>query len=197
MNSSLVRSIFFVCISAVMASMAGGCAFGDRHVSLTYQPLSEPAAQSSGRAAITPFSDERRDPLVVGEVRNGYGMKTAKVLIDDQDAGAWLANAVSDELKRSGIEVVKIADANVTNELAIVTGSLQHLYTKSYMSHRCTVRAKILVTQYNVPVLSREYEGHSKVGAAFAGTSEYERAMEAALHDLLRQAVPDIIKALQ
>lgn len=93
----------------------GGCAFGTRHVNLTYPPDNKASlgtataeateAEGSGKPILfVKFSDMRGDREKVGHVRNGFGMKTAKVVADN-DVTQWVNQAILQQLKQVGFKV--------------------------------------------------------------------------------------------
>ena len=167
------------------------------NVALTYEAVAAPEGGNTGEVAVAKFSDTRQDKEIVGEVRNAMGLKTAKVLIGDQDAGAWAANALAAELERAGFRVAKVNDPVTANQSIVIQGSVSHLYTKMYMAHRTTVKVKMLVTKSRVPVLNKEYVGQAKAGAMFASTGEYEGVIQTALQEVMKQAIPEIIEAVK
>ena len=70
----------------IAGNLVAGCAFGERQASLGYPPAADEAVISSAEAApmsrggtvyIADFDDVRSDKMLVGHVRNGFGMKTA------------------------------------------------------------------------------------------------------------------------
>lgn len=187
----------YAVLAALLLTMSSGCAFGDRKMALTYEPALDASVKGSGRAAVVKFDDVRQDKVNVGEVRNGWGLKTASVVVQDQDAGAWMANALAAELERAGVSVTKCEQAASAKEPAVITGSLAELYTSSAFSNRCKVRGKIVVTKAGVPVLNKEYGGEASKANWVAATGEYEGVARAALQNMLKTAVPEILEAMK
>jgi hypothetical protein len=98
-----------------------GCAFGNRNVTLKYPPASElqtspppkplpvPAVEMPSVAVVV--NDTRQGPRnQVGVVRNGFGMHTADILTQD-DAAAWVKEALERELAAQGFRVVAVEGA--------------------------------------------------------------------------------------
>ena len=194
-HRSCVLALLTVC--ALLGTLSTGCAFGDRKIALTYTPALQSTRGNGGRIAVAKFGDTRQNKLVVGEVRNGYGLKTAKATIPNEDAGGWVANALASELEGAGYQIVKINDSTQTDEEIVVSGCLSEFYTKSYMKYRTTVKANIQVYQAGVPLLNKEYIGKCVAGVAWYNTSEFEKVSCSALQDLMKQAVPDIVAVLR
>jgi hypothetical protein len=183
-------------IGIMLAAMTAGCALGDRKIALLYKPVTKVAAGEPKNIAIVKFKDLRKNPDV-GEVRNGYGMKTARVIAEGQDVGAWVANALADELTAAGCKITKYNDIAPPDSQISITGNVLEAYTKMYMSSTCTIRATINVSKANVPVLSKEYYGKHGVLALLADTGEYENAMQGALQDMMKKCVPEILEAIK
>ena len=181
----------------VCGAMTTGCALGDRSIALTYEPVTATPAAKAEKATIAKFDDLRSEKQIVGEVRNGYGMIMAHVLIKDQDAGAWVSNALCSELQKDGCTVVTVTDAAQTRNGLGITGSIQELYTKMYMTYDCTVRVKITATRAGIPMLNKEYVGKGSGLAVLCTSQEYEAAVRQALQDVMKQAVPEILAANQ
>lgn len=79
----------------LMAAAFSGCAFGTRHVNLTYAPSlgAAPArAPIYGPVAVARFEDARIERqgtgALLGKVRNGYGIPTASV-VANQNPVLW------------------------------------------------------------------------------------------------------------
>src|SRR5687768_6242143 len=75
-------------IAAILACGACGCAFGDRHVAPTYQPVMSIKAGAPQAVNVPPFASKRglKNEAQIGRVRNTYGMATAKVFTKSGDA---------------------------------------------------------------------------------------------------------------
>jgi hypothetical protein len=183
-------------IGIMLAAMNTGCALGDRKIALLYKPVTKVEAKSSENIAIVRFKDLRTNPDV-GEVRNGYGMKTARVIAEGQDVGAWVANALADELSTAGFQVTKFNDFAPPDITIAITGTVTEAYTKMYFNSTATVRVKVNVTKAGVSVLSKEYSGKHAVLALLVSPGEYEQALQGALQNLMKNLVPDIIEAIK
>jgi hypothetical protein len=169
---------------------------GNRNIALRYNPVLTIRGASSQKIAIVKFTDTRKNPEV-GEVRNAYGMKLASVLAKDQDVGAWVANALADELTKAGYDIQKFQDAAPPDITISITGSVPEAYTKMYMNSRATVRANMTVTKADAIVSNKEYTGKASTFALTASTGEYENVMKKALQELMKQAVPEVIDAIE
>lgn len=183
---------FFVAIVAI--AMFSGCAFGNRYISLQYQPVTTLSVAIKQNVAIVKFTDTREKPEL-GEMRNSF-VKTADVLAKDQDVGAWVANALSDELIKAGYNVQKFSDAAPSDAVVVISGSVPEAYVKMYMTYSGTVRVSATVTKSGVVVLNKEYTGHAGGLAMVCSTGDYEKMLKQALQDIMKKMIPDIAKAI-
>lgn len=196
MKNRVIKLLLVAALTMPVFVTMSGCAFGDRHVALKYEPVVEAGASKGQKIAIKKFEDLRQ-VKDVGEVRNAYGMKTAKVLADNQDVGAWVANAMSEELTRAGFQVEKFSDVIPPEYDIQITGVATEAYTKMYFNATATIRININVNKARMSVLSKEYSGTDAVLVVAVTPGEYENALQGALQDLMKKCVPDIMKAIQ
>lgn len=193
-DGKITVALFFASIACT--TVAGGCALGDRHIALVYQPCGQEKVAGSPTIAVVKFQDARQLEEV-GEVRNAYGMKLAKVYAKGQDAGAWAANALAEELTQAGFRVEKFEDAAPAGAPIAVTGTVTEAYVKMYLMYGATTKVSVSVTKAGVPVLNKEYVGKGG-GLAVLGTAgEYEAPLRTSLQQITKQMVPDIISATQ
>jgi hypothetical protein len=94
----------------MFATAVSGCAFGTRHVNLTYAPSLGPTPvrpPTYERVAVARFEDARSPKQgtgsLLGKVRNGYGMPTASVLAN-QDPVLWVNEGVARALIAQGLQ---------------------------------------------------------------------------------------------
>lgn len=194
-----VRPVTSLLLFAILptAFLTGGCALGDRKIALLYEPASDCKAAPPQAVAVAKFDDLRQDKALVGEVRNGYGMKMAQVLLENQDAGGWVSNAVSAELERTGCQVAKVERPTDAGSVPVVQGAIIELYTKMYMTYDCRVKLKIQVTKSGVVLFNKDYEGKGGGLAVLVTAQEYEMVTKAALQDALKQATPQVLEAIK
>lgn len=186
-------------VPLVLATMNLGCAFIPRHIALTYETVTTTTADGAKPVALAQFEDTREKKNVVGEVRNGWGIRTANVVIGEQDPGGWLANALASELERAGVRVEKVADTATADAPVVVTGSLDEFFIRHrFASFPCTIRVQVQVSSSGVPLLNKTYAVTEKGGNFWGGSvKEYERVSRAALQSLMRKIVPDVIESIR
>jgi hypothetical protein len=190
--------------AAVVCATSLGCAFGDRKIRLDYKPAGTLKTTAPCCVNIVTFEDGRGSPEV-GCVRNGYGMKTAKVLAMDpdgnqekgQDIGAWVSKALAEELRQAGFEV-READAPPTGEKVVITGKVLDVYADLHMTIGTRIKVLVSITREGSPVVNNQvFSGDKSPLAWVASGGEYRSALEEALHDLMKTLIPVAIKAIE
>jgi uncharacterized lipoprotein YajG len=185
-----------IVISIMLVALVSGCSLGDRNVALRYKPVFASEASNGKTIGIVKFEDLRviKD---VGEVRNRYGMIMAKVHADGQDIGAWVANALAEELTQKGYAVEKFQDALPPDIKIGITGKVSKAYINMFMLYRGEVVVSVLVEKTGVVVLNQEFTGHATGVAVLLSTGEYEGVLQSTLQDLMKTLVPEIMKAVE
>jgi hypothetical protein len=193
-----------LCWGAILI-FATGCAFGTRHAQITYPPVGEtenlaaapPAGSSRGRIALQPFQDGRGDKSLVGNVRNGLGMKTADVVCDNADLAELVTYAVRTELRKAGYEVVDVKSSN-SNGTLVLSGSLTEMYCDAYFAYDGRVTLSVRIERDGRQVLQGDFAGKGSVGMNWAATgSSYGDSLSLALKqaiDAMIQQLPDALK---
>lgn len=176
------------------------CAFGDRKIALEYEVEGGYAQTGAGfedPIIILDFDDARPQPEY-GDVRNGLGMVTAKVLAEGQSGGLWIANALAAELQARGYEVRQGSEPPLGAVPVLITGTLTQAYVRTgIFGLDCLVRARLQVLRHGVSILSREYEAEND-DLGLLGTSQaYAAALSEGLRRLVEQALPDVEEALR
>jgi hypothetical protein len=184
----------------VACSVLGGCAFGNRHVTLSYQTVTSSAdGQGIRPLLVETFADERPpEQPEVGNVQNLMGMKTAKVLVaDGQSIGRWVTDALIAELDAAGFDV-RHADAVPEGFVGCrIGGSVEQVYIEMYMTYDATIKLNIQIVcgdsgSEDSEIMNRAMIGSWKETAVFASASEYERVLVATLQDVLQKSLPVI-----
>jgi hypothetical protein len=170
----------------------------DRQIALTYEARSAPKQHTGQPVALVEFIDARQDKLRVGEVKHGFGFTMADVVIGDQEAGAWVSNALAAELECAGLQVEGAAHgARVNGETPSISGALEEFYITGFWKHCCRIRVRLTVTQGGLPVLDRVYATASLRPNLLNSAGEYERVSRLALQDLMQKVVPDILSVVR
>ena len=186
-----------------IASIASGCAFGDRVVALRYVPdaKADHATVSGKEIYVGSFKDATSNKIKkqgkeIGEVRNGYNIKTASVVSKSTDLGPWITQGLSDELKRCGFNVINTTSLPPGIKLGI-DGSIKKCYSKMYFFKGAvsTVQATINIQKNGVVVSSKEYVGETKGAGGLLGAKGYEDAFNRAIADLLNKVIADVVEA--
>lgn len=202
----MIARRFALClVLLVVTAGAGGCAFGDRMVTLSYPPQAEEGAvsaahaatapaQSRGQAVLAPFADGRAKSDTIGDVRNAYGMHTADVLASNS-VEEWVAKAVSMELEQAGFAITDASSSHETSGNAVISGEVSNVYTTAYFTYKAEVSFYGRVQKGRAILLDELYTGAVDVGTNWAATAEsYGRSLSLALQKAARDFVADIKK---
>lgn len=216
-KNRLIVNLLVLAFVGLMAFSSGGCAFGDRVVALRYhseinvnqKQVDSQEIYIASFKDVSPnnlkkisFKDSKgarikTDGKEIGEIRNGYNIKTACVVSKSPDLGPWITQALSQELKQRGFNVINVTSLPPEISLGI-NGSIEKCYSKMYFlkAPDCTIQATISLQKSGVTVFAKEYIGQSKVTMGI-GAKGYEMAFQEAMKDLLDKSVPDIMEACQ
>jgi hypothetical protein len=189
-------SKFITAASAMMAISLVGCAFGDRHVSLAYQPVGTVRTSTTASIAVIKFQDQRRRQEI-GQVRNGWGMVTAKVTIGNQDAGLWLANALADELSQAGFKVTKFTSAPESSEDIVIEGMITDIFVDMFMTYNGRIESRIVAKKGGSVLVDRVFLAQQNNVAWWGSAKEYEQVVNKAAQDLMKRILPEIVAAVE
>lgn len=179
--------------------LASGCAFGDRQISLRYQPVVNERAKVQTRVVVADFDDQRGGSrLEVGCIRNGFQMKTARVLVTPGQAPSdWIRDALIEELRAARLDVTEHRRSSSPDDL-VITGEIKELYSDmTIIMVPCRMRADIAVLRGDQAVWDRRYEVNHQIAMTTASPTEYEALFQGTLQNLMRQAVPDVLEAIE
>ncbi len=199
MNPRVWPVVFIVALAATTA----GCAFGTRSVTLAYPP---PGRESAGEAFASPaaappierapvvlqtFLDQRTDKSVIGEVRNGWGMRTADV-VSDSNIAEWITDAIAKELAREGVRVIREGSAEGPTD-PVITGEVLTVYAKALFSYEGEVSFFATIRKADREIVRKRYSGNGSAGMNWAATGDsYGESLSIALQAAVRNLVPDI-----
>jgi hypothetical protein len=101
--------VLVVVIVSALLFQGAGCALMDNEITLDHSPRPESATMTRGAVEVNAtmesagFARNKQGRLVIGEVRNTYGAKTADILTKDSPAD-WLRAAVIADLRSRGFD---------------------------------------------------------------------------------------------
>ncbi len=197
-----ISIIFFIILLGIIST---GCAFGTRHVTLSYPPQSENSEQGvTNASAVTStsvsqktiifseFRDLRYDKSRIGNVQNTYGMDTADVVAENL-VDEWINSAIISELEDSGYRVVTEDEIDDINNQPVLRGEILKVYVTAYFSYDADV-SLVAELELNDKVIHRgAYNGDGSVGLNWAMTEESAgESLTLALRDAVKQLVRDI-----
>ena len=187
-------------LSLFLLPLISGCAFGTRHAVLIYPPslysktavaTNAPPSIHLGKVSLGNFSDERADKVVIGYVRNGYGIRTAEIHLDSA-AEPFMTNAVQYELEKAGWEVVDQQTAT-NSDIPIISGEILVLHCDAYFSYEGDATLIIHATRNGHEVFKKTYSGNGGGDMNWAMTGEgYGKAVSQSVQEALLNFVRDL-----
>lgn len=182
-----------------------GCAFGDREAFLSYPPKptsdgsvvsaaqAAPVAPSHGKPIIVlRFDDLRTDKRTVGEVRNGWGMKTANVIVKN-DVAEWATQAATVELQKAGYQVSSSDSPTKPPNAPVLKAEILTVYCIALFAYEGEVSFVAKVQRDGREILSKRYTGTGSAGFNMAATGEsYSQSLSLALGNAIGNLVTDI-----
>lgn len=203
----VIRVIFFLAMVWIYA-MASGCAFGDRRVTLSYPPEKGAEKSGSGVAEAAPLStatgktiylrkfDDQRTKQEIGEVRNGWGAKTADVIAEN-DVRKWISEALKTELEEAGYNVITNAGGDVPSAEPELGGEILTVYCTALMSYEGEVSFFAYVTKEDKELLRKRYTGKGSAGTNWgASAKSYGQSLSMALSEAIKSLLNDLDDAL-
>ena len=191
-----------VLLAGVVMS-AGGCAFGDRTVMLSYPPGEDSQGSVIPKAAaasapvdqlivIAPFQDKREEGKLIGEVVNGYGVRTADVNAGN-DVAQWVTEAVHSEMEKAGYKAKVLSQPDKPKESLLIQGEVVRVFCTAYMTYEGQVSLAVRLELNGEEVFNKRYLGRAKSGLNWAMTAtSYNRVLSLALQDAARQFIKDL-----
>ena len=167
----------------------GGCAFTTGHVNVAYQ-----AAGNATKVALPdspPVSVEvsdKRPSQAVGQKINGFGMKTADIVADN-DVASTLKGAFESELKARGFTEAAGGDL-----ISVRVYEFQNQYTLGFFSGDATASLgmDIAVKRPDGSVAyQKTITGQAKDWVEIAGEDNAQRVLNLAMQDALNKVFDD------
>ncbi len=161
-----------------------GCAFGTRKPILSYSPITSPRPAKGIAVQVAPLRDGRFEKELIGYMRNGYGMRTAKV-VTETNISTWVTDALKAELTNAGYTVTE-GSGPVT-----INGEVLQVFCDAYLQYEGKVELSLTVRRGSEVLLQKKYQGTSE-SLNLAGTSKsyaltLEKSLQSALRDVIRE----------
>jgi Uncharacterized lipoprotein len=191
-----------VFILGVLISSLCSCAFGNRHVALNYPPEQPTAGAGVAEAAtlpvngksivLIPFIDERSNKSVIGEVRNGWGMHTADVVVEN-NVSTWLTNAIRMELEKAGYKVILDTNNDASSKNVVLSGEIIRVYCTAMMTYEGEVSFFATLKKDGKEQFRKRYTEKGSAGLNWsAASTSYGNSLSEALSTDIRDLVGDI-----
>ncbi len=185
----------FLLILLFFAFFMQGCAPKQRDLMLRYSAIGQWKSPSSQTIAVVNFKD-LRDKKVLFD-----GMSPSTVTPHGQDVGAWVANAIGDELTFAGADVRRFIDSEASSNIKIVVeGAVLYTYIKKdSFNYQPAISIKVKLKKDGNVVLNSEYSTEANV-FNFSLTEDkidkFENQLEGVLKDIMKRVIPDLISAI-
>jgi len=178
-------------------SFGGGCAFGDRQVSLRPVYAYKIAqATTKQKVQVTLPEDGRnikQTNTFVGYVRNGYGMHTASVF-SKKTINDWVQECIVKNLKNAGFNVTK--EKKTTKGLYIST-LMQVLECDAQMQYNARVILKTKLKKDDFTLFEQTFSGNFKQTNWAASSSGYQQCLTKAMKQCVDRMIPALARELE
>jgi len=188
-NLSRAAVVGTTALWALAGFVLAGCAFTTGHVDLAYQPTE--TAQKVATADSPPVTVQvvdRRSTQVVGQKINGFGMKTADI-VSNNDVPAVIKSALDTELSSRGFASATGGDVVVAN-----LDNLQNQFKVGFFSGDSigTVQMEVIVKRPDGSIAyDRSITGQSKDWAEIFTEENAEKQLNAAIQDAVKNLFND------
>ena len=176
--------------------LMSGCAFGNRHLVLTPVHMdSEPSVVSAkSEVQVVPPVDKRTSQTGnwVGNVRNGIGKSTAK-LLTDKSPGEWVESSLIENLKNAGF---KVNDGKLNPMGLCVETTIRRVECGCGLVLRAKVVLDIELKDKNVVFFKSSFAGNGSRLNWVGARGEFESTLTRAMRDCMNKAMPVLIKEL-
>lgn len=174
-----------------------GCAFGTRTVHLSevkYPSAASTSAETGQEIVVAAPVDQRAETDCVGCVRNGFYMRTAKVVADG-DVCAWVQDCLATGLRQYGFRVREASpgDAPPDAGLLVVKPTVGKVFCDSYLRYCAEVQVSIEIVTGGEPVFLGTYHGTWSSMNWTARAESYQESLEQAMRGCLTRMVPAIV----
>jgi hypothetical protein len=202
MNTIHPKDLFLLFACGVLLMVGSGCA-SDRAISLNYEASTALRANTKQKVTVVKFADKRTD-LDLGRAGAKGPRVTTKI-----DVGSEIGQALYLELGRAALDAERAREMPESNSEIVVTGEV--LQTKADVgpfSVEGLIRTTMSVKKAGTTLLAKEFTGKGKtfnsIGAGPTGMFGYsadvdrvfKSVFERALQDLMKQAVPEILRVV-
>lgn len=181
----MFKKTYFILLMLSLLFISG-CAFGTRHPVLTYDVFTTPEPAKNISIYVSEFKDERIDKNIIGHVRNGWGLKTAKV-ITETNISDWITEALKAELENIGYTITDNPNASIS-----VSGEVIEIYVSSFMMYEGKASIEISLMKNGKEVFTRKYSGTDSSLNWASTAKSYGITLERSLQNVLSEAVHEI-----
>lgn len=184
-----VRSFAAVWCLVAAATALSGCAFTTGHVNVAYEsqgPAARLATANTPHVAVVVI--DRRPTQVLGEKKNGFGMKTADIEADN-DVPATVKNAFETELRNRGF-----VEGSGGNVVEVKLDHFQNQYSLGFFSGEgvATIGMQVSVERPDGSTAYSKYiTGKAENWIELMGAGNAQTLLDGALRDGIERIFDD------
>ena len=183
--------------------LCSSCAFGDRHVNLTYgSAFDAPTAVGTlalKHVAMAHLQDGRtasdHGGNLLGKVRDGYGIPTADI-VGMQDPVLWVSDGIARVLAQEGFDVEKVDAPAAAGNLPVITGTVTQASVGMYLHEEVNIAADLVLERQQQTLGTTSCTGKASRLAWSASAAEFEGVFSEAMTNFLTNCKSTLIPLL-
>lgn len=150
------------------------------------------APVSSYPIVVISLQDKRPEGKLIGEVLNGYGIRTASVNAGNE-VNRWVTDAIKWELEKAGYQVKGAEHPDGVQDQLVLSGEVARVFCTAYMTYKGEVGFAVKLEMNGEVILRKRYLGTSNSGLNWAMTAKsYNRILGLALKDAVSKFIWDL-----
>lgn len=161
-------------------------------VRLDYLPVALQGVSCSGPVAVVGFADARENQAVA-EDRKG------RKLFPAENVAVWAGRALTDQLSQAGCRAEYHDKAYDFGATPVVAGEVQQAYVRQtgMTTYVADIKLKLKIRRAGQPDLTRDYVGSLERTVVIKDSETYTELLREGLQDVLREAVPALVKDIR
>ena len=203
-----MRMKSFIAIAGLTFFMVlSGCAYMDQKVSLRYSSNAGSVTAGVGDRLLLLAGPEGSDRLakkgssyVIGNVKSGYGIKTADTITDDS-VDAWIVAAFATELQSKGIMVHRVPRLPETYDYGMNVMILRIWIEQDpgFFTVGAVSDVSLILEIYSKGNLVKKFsiDGKGDKRGMLSTSGDREESLEKALKAVIAQAIPEILSVMR
>ena len=176
-----------------------GCYGGDIHVQLLFEPVEDLVVSARDQVAVVTFEDTRPVDrnVIIGRWAAGLvRLDPEDQLGHGQDVGAWVADALVQQLRLAGADARRFESAAAVSGYPVVVGgsvSTLAFGMEPMLFHVAKIRAQVRIERRGLVVYDGSVEGMGKQPFfSINSQAAFEQILTEALQNWIRQVLPAV-----